>query len=59
VSYLDDLYAGFDQAKDSNRDVLILGDFNINWKDHNSNVTKLMRHAESGGLKQIVDHQLG
>lgn len=53
VSYLDDLCTGFDQATDSNRDVFILGDFNINWKDHNnSNRTKFMRYAKNCGLKQ-------
>ena len=56
VSYLDDLCTGFDQATDSNRDVFILGDFNINWKDHNnSNRTKLMRYAKNCGLKQMVN----
>ena len=35
VSYLDDLCTGFDQATDSNIDLFTLGDFNVNWKDHN------------------------
>jgi exonuclease III len=36
VSYLDNLCTGFYQATDSNRAVIILGDFNINCKDHNN-----------------------
>ena len=56
MSYLDDLSNGFDQATDSNKDVFILGDFNINWKDHNnSNRTKLMKYAKNCALKQMVN----
>jgi exonuclease III len=56
VSYLDYLCTGFEQATDRNRDAIILGDFNINWKDHNSsNITKLLIYAESCGLKQLVN----
>ena len=56
MSYLDNLCTGFEKATNSNRDVFILGDFNINWKDQkNSNITKLLRYGESCGLKQMVN----
>lgn len=56
AAYLNDLCESIDRATDENRDVFLLGDFNINWKDEtNANKIKLSRFAMSCNMTQMVN----